>query len=117
MNKDTDSTYYIKKNGKYVPVGIAGPDLYEGIWLVQVKEHCRSSKNLVGRIRDLPNPFDMEILAKVTILEDIITDIFHEKWGDGKSCSFSEVAEAICNKLATEESKLKTHKFNIRKQL
>jgi len=117
MNHKDNYTYYIKKNGKYEPVGISGPDLYEGIWLVQVKEHCRSSKNLVGRIRDLPNPFDLEILAKVTMLEDIITEIFNEKWKDGSMASFSEVAEAICNRLATEESKLKTHKFNIREQL
>lgn len=106
INVTSNSTYYIKKGSRYLPVGIAGPDLYEGIWLVQVTQGCRSSKNLYIRLADLPDCHDLEILAKVTMLEEIITNTMSKAWANGASASISEVAQKIASALATAEMKL-----------
>jgi hypothetical protein len=99
-------TYYIKKGKKYVPVGMAGPDLYEGVWLVQCESGNRSHKNLVMRIGDLPDPTDLTILAKAAMLEDIILKEMMDVWSGGKLASLGEAAQRIANKIATTETKL-----------
>jgi len=106
-----NETYYIKKGKKYIPVGMSHPDMMgEGLWLIQFYEHSKSYKSLMFRVCDLPNPIDLQVLAKATLLEEIITKEISDAWGDGKFTSFAEVAQRIVGKLTTAESK-----FTIRK--
>jgi len=104
-------TYYIKKGNKYVPAGISGPDLYEGIWLVEIKPGSKSYKNLVMRLCDLPDPKDLQLLAKVTMLEDLISKTLMTAWSGGKQASIAEVASRIATAIATAESKLTIKDF------
>lgn len=105
------NTYYVKEGKRYIPVGISGPDLYEGIWLVQVEPGRISHKNLICRIADLPDSFDLQVLAKVTMLEDVILKVMQDSWKDGGSASLAEVASRIASALATRETKLTTRKL------
>lgn len=104
-------TFYIKKGRKYIPVGQTGPELWNGIWLVESKPGSTSYKNLCCRLSDLPDRFDLQILAKVTLLEDIIINVMNEAWKDGRGASLAEVASKIATKLATHEIKLTTRKL------
>lgn len=104
-------TYYIKKGKKYIPMGVSCPDMLgEGLWLVQFNEHSRSYKNLMYRVCDLPDPVDLQVLSKATLLEDIITKEISDAWKDGKAASYAEVAQRIVSKITTAEGK-----FTIRK--
>jgi hypothetical protein len=99
-------TYYIKRGKKYVPVGISGPDLYDGLWLVQCSDRGRSYKNLYMRLANLPDCHDLTILAKAAMLEDIIAKTMMDAWKDGPSRSIQDVAGMIAAKLVTKEEKL-----------
>ncbi len=104
----SESTYYIKKGKKYIPVGISGPDLYDGLWLVQCKDGSKSYKNLYMRLSNLPDCHDLQLLAKVTMLEDIICKTMMDAWKDGAQVSIADVASQITAAIATAESKLTT---------
>lgn len=103
--------YYIKRNNRYIPVGFGNcPNIYEGLWLVQCDNGVTSHKNIYSRLGDLPNPSDLNILAKTTMLEETIIDALREAWeypdGNNKLCSLADAASIVANKLAIAEEKL-----------
>lgn len=76
--KDIDTLYRKKSNGRYEPVGYAGsfPDLSDGIWLVQNKEHSRSFQNLIWRLGEVKPFGDVVDDVSLIALEDELTQWF-----------------------------------------
>jgi len=107
----SESTYYIKLNNRYIPVGCTGPALYDGIWLVQSSNTGTRHSNIIMRMANIPDCYDLQILAKTTMLEQIISDIISNAWADGKSESIANIAMKIAAQLAIEENKLTIKQF------
>lgn len=100
-------TYYIKEGRRYIPVGYGRtPDISEGLWLVQCDKGCTSYSNLVARVSDLPNPLDLQVLARAAMLEDIVVKALNRCWGGGKSCSLANAAREVTKELYQGETKL-----------
>lgn len=102
-------TWYYKKGNKYIPAGYEGPSLHPGIWLVQVEPGCKSTKNLSILLSDLPDPTDLQVLAKTVMLEKIILKTMLASWPSdhSKSSSLQDCATAIAKALTKEELKLR----------
>ena len=102
-------TWYFKKGKKYIPAGYEGPSLGPGIWLVQVEPGCKSTKNLSILLSELPDPADLQVLAKTVMLEKTILKTMNKCWpSDGsKGCSLYDCAMAIAKALTKEELKLR----------
>lgn len=102
----SESTYYIKKGKRYIPVGMSGPNLHNGLWLVQSHSGGTSYKNLYMRVGDLPDCHDLQLLAKVVQLEDTICKTMMKAWEGGAQVSIAEVASRIASAIANAECKL-----------
>lgn len=101
-------TYYLKRGKRYIPSGYNGPDLFPGIWLVQVTPGCKSQKNLSILLSELPDPTDLQVLAKTVLLEKTILKVMNECWpSNGIGCSLYECAMRIAKALTKEELRLK----------
>jgi len=66
-----EELYRKQKNGKYKLAGYSGvPDLSDGIWMVQSKEACKTTSNLLLRISDLKRPVDVTTQAAMFSIGD-----------------------------------------------
>lgn len=64
---------YKKVGNRYVEAGYNSPDLVDGIWLIQSKEHSRSMTNLVFRVGDLKEPRDVITQGALMSIQDDIS--------------------------------------------
>jgi hypothetical protein len=64
---------YKKVGNRYVEAGYNSPDLVDGIWLVQSKEHSKSMTNMVFRVGDLKNPRDVITQGALMSIQDDIS--------------------------------------------
>lgn len=107
----SENTYYIKKEKKFIPVGFEGPELYNGIWLVEAKDGCKSHTNIRQQLAELPkDPRKLEIFSKLVLLEKTVMDVMQDCWDHGKSCTLYECARKISVELAKKEIKINKNK-------
>lgn len=91
-------TYYrkIKTKGekvKYEPIGVGGmPDLYDGIWMVNTKEHSKSISSVVWRLGGLKEISDVISFVSLFALEDELCR-YVLKLTDENSKEFKEANE------------------------
>ena len=79
-----------------------------GVWLVEHTPNCKSTKFLVKKLMELPNPNELKILAQTKQLEDIIIKSFNECWPPNSKLgsSMAEFARAMAKRLTTAEIKI-----------
>ena len=82
-------TLYKKVGNKYEPVGYTNvPDLYDGVWLVQRREHSKSTSGLIWRLGDIPMA-DVNLFVSLFKYEDDISS-FLVKMSDETSDEFKQ---------------------------
>lgn len=92
------TTYYVKEGNRYIPVGMACPDIWEGLWLVQRTESSKVSSNLTYcYLRDLPEPVDVTKLASAALLHEKIVKVLMNS--ENRYKSTNDVAQEVVKAL------------------
>jgi hypothetical protein len=64
-------TIYRKAGKRYIPIGYNNiPDISDGIWLVQTKEHSKATTSLLWRVGELKRPVDVVTHASLMSIND-----------------------------------------------
>lgn len=107
------TTYYIKHGKRYIPVGLGNVDIYDGIWVVNVKAGSRGGKNLLRYLGRRPKAEELQILAAAIDLEDDIIKIFSDIHKNNENLSWADLSRRVVLMIAEKEKQFrKQHNVN-----